>query len=94
MPKPFPKEFRADVVRVARTSDAPTAQIARDFGISESCLYNWMKQADIDDRVKPGVPSEVETELRELRARNNKLESENEILRRAAAFFAKEISPK
>jgi transposase len=94
MPKPFPKEFRADVVRVARTSDAPGAQIARDFGISESCLYNWLKQADIDDRIRDGVPSEVETELRELRARNKKLESENEILRRAAAFFAKEISPK
>lgn len=94
MPKPFPREFRDDVVRVARASDAPSAQIARDFGISESCLYNWLKQADIDDGVKQGVPSEVEAELKELRARNRQLESENEILRRAAAFFAKELSPK
>lgn len=94
MPKPFPAEFRADVVRVARVSDSPAAQIARDFGISESCLYNWMKQADVDDGVTAGVPSEVEAELQGLRARNKKLEAENEILRRAAAFFAKEISPK
>ena len=63
MPKPFPTEFRADVVRVARASDSPAAQIARDFGISESCFYDWMKQADVDDGVTAGVPSGVEAEL-------------------------------
>lgn len=94
MPKPFPKEFRADVVRVARASDSPLSQIARDFGISESCLHSWLKQDRIDNQVESGVPSEVKIELRDLRASNKKLEAENEILRRAAAFFAKEISPK
>ena len=94
MPKPFPIEFRRDVVAVARKGQAPLAQIAKDFGISESCLHRWLKLADIDDGVRPGVTSSESAELRELRKRNKLLEQENEILRRAAAFFAREIAPK
>jgi transposase InsO family protein len=55
MPKAFPIEFRRDVVAVARTGEAPLSQIAKDFGISESCLHRWLKLADIDDGVRPGV---------------------------------------
>lgn len=55
MPKAFPPEFRADVVAVARKGDAPLSQVAKDFGISESCLHRWLKIADIDDGVRPGV---------------------------------------
>jgi transposase len=94
MPKPFPAEFRRDVVAVARRGEAPIAQIAKDFGISESCLHRWLKIADVDDRIRPGTTSSESAELRELRKRNKLLEQENEILRRAAAYFAKEISPK
>ena len=94
MPKPFPIEFRRDVVAVARKGEAPVAQIAKDFGISESCLHRWLKIADVDDGVRPGVTSSESAELRELRKRNKVLETENEILRRAAAYFAREISPK
>lgn len=56
MPKPCPKEFRNDVVRVARDRrpGEKIAQIAKDFGIAESCLTNWMRQADIDDGNRPG----------------------------------------
>lgn len=43
MPKPFPEEFRDDVVAVARKGEAPLKQIAKDFGVSEGCLSNWMK---------------------------------------------------
>jgi transposase len=46
VPKPFPPEFRRDVIAVARKGEASIAQIARDFGISESCLQRWLK---IDD---------------------------------------------
>ncbi len=46
MPKPYPQEFRDDVVAVARTGQAPLNQTAKDFGISEGCLHNWMKKAD------------------------------------------------
>jgi transposase len=94
MPKAFPLEFRRDVVAVARKGGAPLSQIARDFGISESCLHRWLKLADVDDGVRPGVTSGESAELRELRKRNKTLEQENEILRRAAAYFAREISPK
>ena len=94
MPKAFPLEFRRDVVAVARKGEAPLLQIAKDFGISESCLHRWLKLADVDDGVRPGVTSSESAELRELKKRNRTLEQENEILRRAAAYFAREISPK
>ncbi|WP_130334711.1 IS3 family transposase [Micromonospora kangleipakensis] len=94
MPKAFPPEFRRDVVAVARKGEAPIAQIAKDFGISESCLHRWLKIADADDGIRPGTTSSESAELRELRRRNKLLEQENEILRRAAAFFAKENRPK
>jgi transposase len=94
MPKPFPLEFRRDVVAVARKREAPLSQVAKDFGISESCLHRWLQLADIDDGVRPGVSSQESAELRELKRRNRVLEQENEILRRAAAFFAKDALPK
>ncbi|SCL17548.1 transposase [Micromonospora inyonensis] len=94
MPKAFPLEFRRDVVAVARKGEASLRQIAKDFGISEACLHRWLKLADVEDGVRPGATSSESAELRELRRRNKILEQENEILRRAAAYFAKEISPK
>ncbi|WP_435871672.1 IS3 family transposase [Kocuria marina] len=94
MPKPYPEEFRRDVVAVARKHEAPLSQIARDFGISEATLHNWLRKADVDDGVRPGVTTAESEELRALRRRNRLLEQENEILRRAAAFFARELPPK
>ena len=49
MPKPYPPEFRRDVVAVARKHEAPLDQMAKDFGISESCLANWLKKADVEE---------------------------------------------
>ena len=57
MPKAFPLEFRRDVVAVARKGEAPIAQIAKDFGISEACLHRWLKLADVEDGVRPGTTS-------------------------------------
>ena len=94
MPKAFPPEFRRDVVAVARKGQAPASQIARDFGISESCLHRWLNAADVEDGHRPGVTSAEAAELREAKKRVRVLEQENEILRRAAAYLAKEISPK
>lgn len=94
MPKAFPKEFRQDVVAVARKGEASIARVAKDFGISESCLQRWLKIADVNDGIRPGTTTTESAELRELKKRNRLLEQENEILRRAAAYFAKEISPK
>ncbi len=94
MPKPYPEEFRRDVVAVARKGQAPLKQVAKDFGISESCLANWLRKADIEDGNRPGVTQAESEELRELRKRLKLVEQENEILRRAAAFFARELPPK
>lgn len=94
MAKPYPEEFRRDVVAVARKHEAPLAQIAKDFGISEGTLNNWLKRSAVEDGIRPGMTSADAAELRELRKRNRLLEQENEILRRAAAFFARELPPK
>ncbi len=101
MPKPFPKEFRRDVIAVARQGDQSIAQVARSFGVSESCLARWLKIADREDGLAGGTPSTVaagggdlEAENRELRKRTKQLEQENEILRRATAYFARDVLPK
>ena len=93
MPRPHPKEFRDDVVAVARRGEAPIGQIAKDFGISESCLRNWLQAADVEDGQRPGVNRAESAELRELKARNRLLEQENEILRRAAAYLSQANLP-
>ncbi|MFC5273726.1 IS3 family transposase [Brachybacterium sacelli] len=96
MPAPYPQEFRDDVVRVARNREPgqKLAVIAKDFGISESCLTNWMRQADVEDGARPGKTREESTELRDLRRRNRLLEQENEVLRRAAAYLSQANLPK
>jgi transposase-like protein len=95
MPAPHPPEFRQRAVELAREGTFPVAKIAKDLGISESCLRNWMAQADADDNGGPRLTSAEKKELAELRRRNRVLEQENEILRRAAAYFAREnVLPK
>lgn len=88
MPKPYPREFRDDVVAVAGQGQVPLKRVAKDFGISESCLANWLRAADVEDGTRPGVPRDESAELRELRKRNRLLEQENEVLRKAAAYLA------
>jgi transposase-like protein len=94
MARAYPQEFRDDVVAVARKGQAPISQIAKDFGISEATLHNWLKKADVEDGIRPGVTSAEAAENRELRKRLRLVEQENEILRRAATYFAKQLPPK
>lgn len=94
MPKPFPEEFRRDVVAVALRKEAPLSQIARDFGISESCLHRWVKRAEIEDGVRDGLTLAEEAEIRALKKRNRLLEQENEVLRRAAIYLGQGLNPK
>ena len=95
VPKPYPQEFRDDVVRVARAREAGVtlAQIAKDFGIHEMTLNKWMRQADMDDGNRPGATRSDNAEPRELRRRNRLLEQENEVLRRAAAYLSQANLP-
>jgi transposase-like protein len=95
MPRPHPPEFRRRAVELARLREKPVADIARDLGISDSCLRNWMAQADIDDGARPGLSSYECAELVALRRKNRVLELEVEILKRASAYFAREnVLPK
>ena len=94
MPKPYPAEFRRDVIAVARKSEASVAQVAKDFGISESCLHRWVSRAQIEDGVREGLTLAEEAEIRELRKRNRLLEQENEVLRRAAIYLGQGLNPK
>lgn len=95
MPVPYPKEFRDDVIAVARRRepDVTLKQIAADFGISESCLNNWLARADRDEGVRPGPTTSEVSETRALRRRVKLLEQENEVLRRAAAYLSQANLP-
>ncbi|GAA4969317.1 IS3 family transposase [Kineococcus glutinatus] len=95
MPKPYPREYRDDVVRVARDREPGVTleQIAADFGIHVMTLSKWMRQADVDEGAKPGVSTSESTELRQARARIRLLEQENEVLRRAAAYLSQANLP-
>ena len=90
MPVPYPREFRDDVVAVARRREPGVTlkQIAEDFGVAEASLTNWLKQADIEDGKRPGATESDQAENRELRKRLRLLEQENEVLRRAAAYLS------
>jgi transposase len=90
------------VIAVARQGDQSIAQVASSFGGSESCLARWLKIADREDGLSTATPSalavggrgDLEAENRELRKRTKQLEQENEILRRATAYFARDVLPK
>lgn len=94
MPKKFPPEFKRDVVTVARRGDLTVNEVAADFDISPTSVQRWMRQADVDDGVRDGLTTSEQNELVQLRRDKRRLEMENEILRRAAAYFAKDALPK
>lgn len=95
MPRPHPPEFRKRAVELARLKEKPIAQIAVDLGISDSCLRNWLHQADVDEGVKEGLSTDERAELVRLRRELRVKDMEIEILKRASAFFAREnVLPK
>jgi transposase len=96
MPQPYPREFRDDVVRVARDRDdgVTLEQIAADFGVHPMTLSKWLRQAAIEDGDRPGVTVAESAELRAAKRRVRLLEQENEVLRRAAAYLGQANLPK
>ena len=95
MPRPHPPEFRKRAIELARLREKPIAQIAADLGISESCLRNWVHQADVDEGAKQGLSTDERAELVRLRRELRVKDMEIEILKRASAFFAREnVLPK
>ena len=96
MPRPHPPEFRQRAVELARMREKPVSEIAADLGISDSCLRGWVAQADRDEgRRADGLSTAERAELVQLRRELRVARLENEILKRAAAYFAREnVLPK
>ncbi|HXO52712.1 MAG TPA: transposase [Mycobacterium sp.] len=95
MPVAHPPEFRQRAIELARLGGKPVSQIARDLGISDSCLRNWVRQADINRGAKEGLTNDERAELVRLRRENRIQAMEIEILKRASALFARDnILPK
>jgi transposase-like protein len=95
VPKPYPAEFRNDVVRVARDREPGVTieQIAKDFGVHTMTLQKWLQRAAVDDGARPGQSRTESAETREMRKRIRLLEQENEVLRRAAAYLSQANLP-
>ena len=87
---PYSLEFRREAVRLLRTSGRPIPQLAKELGCSPQSLRNWARQLDVDEGKARGLTSDEREELRRLRRENRILTEEREILRKAAAFFAKD----
>ena len=82
---PYPPEFRAEAVRLVRQSGKSVPQIARDLGVSDQSLRNWVRQADLDTGLRSdGLTTEEREELRRLRRENRVLQEEREILKKVA----------
>ena len=94
----YPPEFKVEAVQLVQQRERSLAQIAcgrplGSIGVSEQTLRNWVKQIEIDSGVRAGLTTEERDELRRLRRENRILKEEREILKKAAAFFAKENMP-
>ncbi len=91
-PARYPDAFRAEAVDLSRSGERSIPRIARDLGINEQTLRNWVKRAEIDaGRGRPGaLTTDERAELVRLRRENRLLQQEREILKKAAAWFAKE----
>ena len=86
----FSKEFKRDAVALVRSSGKSIPEVARDLDLTESALREWVRQADVDDGRRDGLTTTEREELARLRKENRVLREERDILKRAAAFFARE----
>ena len=86
----FTPEFKAEIVELCRRGDRTIGQVARDYDLTETAVREWVKQAQVDAGERPGLTTEERQELSELRRENRRLREDNEVLKRATAFFARE----
>ena len=94
MPRsPYSEEFRAEAVRLAKEPGATVRGVAKDLGVSYESLRHWVHQADVDTGRRDGVTTTEREELTRLRRENRTLRMERDLLKKAAAFFAREDDP-
>jgi transposase len=94
VPAPYPEEFKQRAMQMVRDGES-VISVAKRLGIAESGLRRWLDRAEVDAGRKPGLTTDERKELAELRRKNRRLAMENEILKRAAAYFAQEnVLPK
>jgi transposase len=86
----YPPEFKAEAVRLVGSSDRSLTRLAKDLGVADQTLRNWVQHAEIDDDAREALAPHEREELRHLRREVRTLRQEREILKKAAAFFAKE----
>lgn len=89
-PSRYPEEFRREAVELYRSSDRSRAEVARSLGISDGSLAAWVKAAR--EELESGLDEEDRAELERLRVENRELKMDREILRKAAAYFARETN--
>jgi len=86
----FTPEFKAEIVELCRRGDRSIGQVARDFDLGETAVRAWVNQAETDAGERPGLTTEERAELTQLRRENRRLREDNDTLKRATAFFARE----
>ena len=91
---PYPAVFRAEAVQLVQANRRSLTQVAKDLGVHHETLRAWVKQAAIDGGRRDGLTTEERAELARLRRENRILQEEREILKKAAAFFARESAPR
>ncbi len=95
LPRPaYPPEFRARAVELARASELPPSQVARDLGIDPDTLRRWLRRADVDAGRLPGATTDEQAELVRLRREVALLREERDILQKATAYFARTSAPR
>lgn len=88
----FTVEFKAETVELVRSSGKTIGQVCRDLDLTETAVRRWVQQAEVDAGKRPGLTTAERAELAELRRENRILREEREILKKAAAFFARETT--
>ncbi len=93
MPGPtphYPPEFKREAVTLYRSSNKSIPKMAEELGIASESLRRWIRQHEIDEGERDGLSTQEREELSRLRRENRILKQEKEVLRKAAAFFARE----